>query len=208
LCQGEDTTSALVKRFAEDPETSLFGTLSLWQGVDVPGPSLSLVFIDRIPFPRPDDPLLTARQRAVAARGGNGFMGVAASHAASSRCWTRGWPPRATAAICARRCRRSGRRPIRRGCARRCNGCATPDPFAHLFAPRSTYWRKSLALLRPNVPLGETGRIRYIPMGRRHLVGAAIAVTTTVLVAGCSTTLPGRPGSAAAGPVRTAGRPD
>lgn len=82
LCQGEDTTSALVKRFADDPETSLFGTLSLWQGVDVPGPSLSLVLIDRIPFPRPDDPLLTARQRAVAARGGNGFMAVAASHAA------------------------------------------------------------------------------------------------------------------------------
>ena len=82
LCQGEDPTSALVQRFADDAETSLFGTLSLWQGVDVPGPSLSLVLIDRIPFPRPDDPLLTARQRAVAARGGNGFMTVAASHAA------------------------------------------------------------------------------------------------------------------------------
>jgi ATP-dependent DNA helicase DinG len=82
LCQGEDTTSALVRRFAEDEATSLFGTLSLWQGVDVPGPSLSLVLIDRIPFPRPDDPLLTARQRAVAAHGGNGFMAVAASHAA------------------------------------------------------------------------------------------------------------------------------
>jgi ATP-dependent DNA helicase DinG len=82
LCQGEDTTAALVRRFAEDEETSLFGTLSLWQGVDVPGPSLSLVLIDRIPFPRPDDPLLTARQRAVAAHGGNGFMAVAASHAA------------------------------------------------------------------------------------------------------------------------------
>ena len=40
------------------------------------------MLIDRIPFPRPDDPLLTARQRAVAARGGNGFMAVAASHAA------------------------------------------------------------------------------------------------------------------------------
>ena len=82
LCQGEDTTSALVRQFAEDEETSLFGTLSLWQGVDVPGPSLSLVLIDRIPFPRPDDPLLTARQRAVAAHGGNGFMAVAAGHAA------------------------------------------------------------------------------------------------------------------------------
>jgi ATP-dependent DNA helicase DinG len=82
LCQGDDATSALVRQFADDAETSLFGTLSLWQGVDVPGPSLSLVLIDRIPFPRPDDPLLTARQRAVAARGGNGFMAVAASHAA------------------------------------------------------------------------------------------------------------------------------
>jgi ATP-dependent DNA helicase DinG len=82
LCQGDDSTGALVEKFAADPETSLFGTLSLWQGVDVPGPSLSLVLIDRIPFPRPDDPLLTARQRAIAARGGNGFMTVAAAHAA------------------------------------------------------------------------------------------------------------------------------
>lgn len=82
LCQGDDSTAALVEKFAADPETSLFGTLSLWQGVDVPGPSLSLVLIDRIPFPRPDDPLLTARQRAIAARGGNGFMTIAAAHAA------------------------------------------------------------------------------------------------------------------------------
>ena len=82
LCQGDDSTSALVEQFTADEPTSLFGTLSLWQGVDVPGPSLSLVLIDRIPFPRPDDPLLGARQRAVAARGGNGFMAVAASHAA------------------------------------------------------------------------------------------------------------------------------
>ncbi|MGO4613648.1 ATP-dependent DNA helicase [Nocardia sp. 2YAB30] len=82
LCQGDDATGALVRKFADDPETSLFGTLSLWQGVDVPGPSLSLVILDRIPFPRPDDPLLAARQRAVELRGGNGFMTVAANHAA------------------------------------------------------------------------------------------------------------------------------
>lgn len=82
LCQGDDATALLIEAFAADAATSLFGTLSLWQGVDVPGPSLSLVLIDRIPFPRPDDPLLTARQRAVAARGGNGFMTVAAAHAA------------------------------------------------------------------------------------------------------------------------------
>ena len=82
LCQGEDSTGLLVSTFAEDETSCLFGTLSLWQGVDVPGRSLQLVVIDRIPFPRPDDPLASARQRAVAARGGNGFMAVAASQAA------------------------------------------------------------------------------------------------------------------------------
>jgi ATP-dependent DNA helicase DinG len=82
LCQGDDPTSQLVARFAADEPTCLFGTLSLWQGVDVPGPSLQLVVIDRIPFPRPDDPLASARQRAVVARGGNGFMSVAAAQAA------------------------------------------------------------------------------------------------------------------------------
>ena len=81
LCQGDDATAQLVRQFAEDEATCLFGTLSLWQGVDVPGPALQLVVIDRIPFPRPDDPLASARQRAVAARGGNGFMTVAAAHA-------------------------------------------------------------------------------------------------------------------------------
>jgi len=82
LCQGDDVTAQLVKEFAADEQTCLFGTLSLWQGVDVPGSSLQLVVIDRIPFPRPDDPLSSARQRAVAAHGGNGFMTVAASQAA------------------------------------------------------------------------------------------------------------------------------
>jgi ATP-dependent DNA helicase DinG len=82
LCQGDDATGLLVQQFAEDEPTCLFGTLSLWQGVDVPGRSLSLVVVDRIPFPRPDDPLSSARQRAVAARGGNGFLTVAATHAA------------------------------------------------------------------------------------------------------------------------------
>lgn len=82
LCQGEDTTGQLVREFTEDPRTCLFGTLSLWQGVDVPGPSLQLVIVDRLPFPRPDDPLASARQRSIAAHGGNGFMAVAATHAA------------------------------------------------------------------------------------------------------------------------------
>jgi ATP-dependent DNA helicase DinG len=82
LCQGDDATAELVRQFIDDETSCLFGTLSLWQGVDVPGRSLQLVVIDRIPFPRPDDPLASARQRAVAARGGNGFMAVAAAQAA------------------------------------------------------------------------------------------------------------------------------
>ncbi|GGG66821.1 ATP-dependent DNA helicase [Sinomonas atrocyanea] len=82
LCQGESSMSALVKQFAAEPDTCLFGTMSLWQGVDVPGQSCRLVVIDRIPFPRPDDPLMSARSRAVAQAGGNGFMSVSATHAA------------------------------------------------------------------------------------------------------------------------------
>ena len=82
LCQGDDTTGRLVRQFAEDERSCLFGTLSLWQGVDVPGPSLSLVVVDRVPFPRPDDPLASARRRAVDAHGGNGFLTVTATHAA------------------------------------------------------------------------------------------------------------------------------
>ena len=82
FCQGDDSTGQLIRQFAEDETSCLFGTLSLWQGVDVPGSALQLVVIDRIPFPRPDDPLASARQRVVAARGGNGFMAIAVSHAA------------------------------------------------------------------------------------------------------------------------------
>jgi ATP-dependent DNA helicase DinG len=82
LCQGDAQLSELTRRFIADPQASLFGTLSLWQGVDVPGDTCQLVIIDKIPFPRPDEPLLQARQRAVAEAGGNGFMAVAAAHAA------------------------------------------------------------------------------------------------------------------------------
>lgn len=82
LVQGEDSTGALVEKFAASENVCLFGTLTLWQGVDVPGRSLSLVLIDRIPFPRPDDPLQQARSKAADAAGRSGFMEVSATHAA------------------------------------------------------------------------------------------------------------------------------
>lgn len=82
LCQGEAQLSELTRQFIDDERSCLLGTMSLWQGIDVPGDSCRLVVIDKIPFPRPDDPLMQARQQAVAEAGGNGFMQVAATHAA------------------------------------------------------------------------------------------------------------------------------
>ncbi|GAA3802267.1 ATP-dependent DNA helicase [Nocardioides panacisoli] len=82
LAQGDAQLPELARQFVEDPHTCLFGTLGLWQGLDVPGDTCQLVIIDRIPFPRPDDPLMSARQRAADQAGGNGFMQVAATHAA------------------------------------------------------------------------------------------------------------------------------
>jgi ATP-dependent DNA helicase DinG len=82
LLQGDDQLPTLVAQFAADDPTCLFGTLALWQGVDVPGRSCRLVLIDRIPFPRPDDPVRSARSDVVAKAGGNGFMAVSATHAA------------------------------------------------------------------------------------------------------------------------------
>ena len=80
--QGDDQLPTLVEAFAAEEDSCLVGTRSLWQGVDVPGRACRLVIIDRIPFPRPDDPVAQARSEAVAAGGGNGFMSVSAAHAA------------------------------------------------------------------------------------------------------------------------------
>jgi len=77
-----DSVADLVSRFAADPRSILLGTLSLWQGVDVPGESCHLVVIDRIPFPRPDDPLVAARSRYAEEHGGNGFTAVSVPRAA------------------------------------------------------------------------------------------------------------------------------
>ena len=77
-----DSVGVLVDQFASDHKSILIGTISLWQGVDVPGASCSLVVIDRIPFPRPDDPVMSARAAKVDAAGGSGFMQVSVPKAA------------------------------------------------------------------------------------------------------------------------------
>ena len=77
-----DAVGPLVERFAKDETSILLGTMSLWQGVDVPGNSCILVAIDRIPFPRPDEPVMSARASLADAAGGSGFMQVSLPRAA------------------------------------------------------------------------------------------------------------------------------
>ena len=149
LCQGDDATPTLVREFAADAGTCLFGTLSLWQGVDVPGSACQLVVIDRIPFPRPDDPLASARQRAVAQAGGNGFM--------SCRGDARGAAAR------------SGRRAAdpHRGRPRRRRH---PRPAAGDRALRAVPARVAAAVLGDHGPGGRAGRAAA---HRRRRAGAA-----------------------------------
>ncbi|WIN00982.1 ATP-dependent DNA helicase [Actinoplanes oblitus] len=83
LLQGDETLPILVRKFREDKSSCLFGVMSLWQGVDVPGDACQLVVIDRLPFPRPDEPLAAARAAAAdAARPGSGFASVSVPIAA------------------------------------------------------------------------------------------------------------------------------
>jgi ATP-dependent DNA helicase DinG len=77
-----DAVGPLVDKFAKDERSILLGTISLWQGIDVPGPSCTLVAIDRIPFPRPDEPVLSARAAEADAAGGSGFMQISLPRAA------------------------------------------------------------------------------------------------------------------------------
>jgi len=80
LAQGDLPKAQLVARFTADEATCLFATMSFWQGVDVPGRGASLVVIDRLPFPRPDEPLLQARRERA---GANAFAAVDLPRAAT-----------------------------------------------------------------------------------------------------------------------------
>lgn len=83
LVQEGSPEQGLVDAFRSDEHACLLATMGYWQGVDVPGSSLSLVVIDRLPFPRPDDPLLSARREAAAAAGRNPFEEIDLTHAAT-----------------------------------------------------------------------------------------------------------------------------
>jgi ATP-dependent DNA helicase DinG len=73
LVQGAHPKPVLLERFREDVTSVLLGTASFWQGVDMPGETLSCVIIDKLPFAPPDDPIVAARLERIAANGGNPF---------------------------------------------------------------------------------------------------------------------------------------
>ncbi len=73
LVQGQDTPGRLAARFRDEVASVLVATRTFFEGVDVPGQSLSLLVLDRLPFPRPDDPLLAERGRRIERRGGSKF---------------------------------------------------------------------------------------------------------------------------------------
>ena len=72
--QGDDDNSKLLEAFKKENESVLFATDSFWQGVDIPGESLSQVIIVKLPFTVPNDPVFVARAEAITKRGGSSFM--------------------------------------------------------------------------------------------------------------------------------------
>lgn len=74
LVQGEQSRSQIQHRFRNEPGTVLYGLRSYWEGFDAPGETLSYLFIEKPPYPHPDNPLISARQRAIAERGGDPFL--------------------------------------------------------------------------------------------------------------------------------------
>ncbi len=73
LVQGEAPRERLLERFREEVDSVLVATSTFWQGIDVPGESLSLLVIDKLPFAAPGDPLVEARCERISERGGDWF---------------------------------------------------------------------------------------------------------------------------------------
>jgi ATP-dependent DNA helicase DinG len=74
LIQGDAPRDDLLRRFRRAGNAVLLGTASFWEGIDVRGPALSIVAIDKLPFASPADPLMMARLEFIRRQGGNGFM--------------------------------------------------------------------------------------------------------------------------------------
>jgi ATP-dependent DNA helicase DinG len=82
LAQGDAPASQMIRQFTDDEASTLCATMGFWHGLDVPGPSCSLVIIDKVPFAPMDDPLMSARRQAADQAGRNGFTEVYVNQAA------------------------------------------------------------------------------------------------------------------------------
>jgi len=71
--QGDAPRDALLTWFKDTPHSVLLATRSFWEGVDIPGDDLSLVVLDKMPFPTPADPLHSARMKLIEESGRNSF---------------------------------------------------------------------------------------------------------------------------------------
>ena len=74
--QGEGSKLSLIEGFKKNKRSILMGTDSFWEGIDVSGLGLTLLIIDKLPFPVPDDPILKRKSRMVSERGGNPFLEI------------------------------------------------------------------------------------------------------------------------------------
>jgi ATP-dependent DNA helicase DinG len=77
LVQGEAPRERLLERFRAETDSVLVATATFWQGIDVAGEALSLLVMDKLPFPSPGDPLVEARCELIAEQGGDWFRGYA-----------------------------------------------------------------------------------------------------------------------------------
>jgi ATP-dependent DNA helicase RecQ len=150
MVQGEQGRSQILHRFRTEPGTALYGLRSYWEGFDAPGDTLSYLFIEKPPYPHPDDPLISARQRAIAERGGDPFLDYALPMTAMQ--FTQGFgrlirseTDVGAAFICDRRLHSPTQ-------AQRVMLGSLPDPTVHEAVDRDDAWTRAIEFVTGEVP--------------------------------------------------------
>jgi ATP-dependent DNA helicase RecQ len=150
LVQGEQSRSQIAHRFRTEPGTVLYGLKSYWEGFDAPGETLSYLFIEKPPYPHPDDPLVSARKRAIAERGGDPFLDYVLPMTAME--FTQGFgrlirkeTDRGAAFVCDRRLHAPNQ-------AQRVILGSLPDPERHEAEDRDDAWTKAIEFVTGEKP--------------------------------------------------------
>lgn len=150
LVQHELGRSQIQHRFRNETGTVLYGLRSYWEGFDAPGETLSYLFIEKPPYPHPDDPLVSARQRAIADRGGDPFLEYVLPMTAMQ--FTQGFgrlvrneTDRGAALVCDRRLHSPTQ-------ARRVILNSLPDPTIHEAIDRDDAWTRAIEFVTASAP--------------------------------------------------------